>query len=88
MSSSSERVTRAELSRRTVVSKKTGAVKVVNIRRKGLVRNRPQKLLMKFADAHPVRQRLRYRELARRVVDRRFSTRFDAAMRQAMATAR
>lgn len=72
---------------RTTVNKKTGAVKVSTIR-KGLVRNRPQKLLMRFADAHPVRQRLRYRELARRVVDRQFPRRFDEAMAQALRTAR
>lgn len=67
------------------VTSKTGKVRKT---RKGLNTSGRMKLLIAFTDAHPVRQRLRYRELAQRVVDRQFRRRFDGAMAAAMRTAR
>jgi hypothetical protein len=46
------------------------------------------KLMVKFADAHDVRQRLNYRGVARRVVSATFPTELDRAMAKALATAR
>lgn len=67
------------------VTSKTGKVRRT---RKGVNTSGRMKLLIAFTDAHPVRQRLRYRELAQRVVDRQFAKRFDAAMAAAIRTAR
>ncbi|MDN7871280.1 hypothetical protein QZM26_17880 [Burkholderia multivorans] len=46
------------------------------------------KLMVKFADAHDVRQRLNYRGVAKRVVSATFPAELDRAMAKALATAR
>lgn len=46
------------------------------------------KLLIKFEDAHEARQRLNYRQLARRKVDGAFKREFMQAMRDALRSAR
>ncbi|HEM7842589.1 TPA: hypothetical protein U2Q23_005323 [Burkholderia multivorans] len=45
-------------------------------------------LMVKFADAHDVRQRLNYRGVAKRVVSATFPAELDRAMAKALATAR
>lgn len=46
------------------------------------------KLLVKFADAHPVKQHLDYRGLAKRTISREFRAEFAKAMAKALATAK
>lgn len=66
----------------TVVGK-TGKVRKT---RKGLNSSGKLKLLIAFTDAHPVKQRLHWREVARGEVDRMFDLRFRQGMARAWAT--
>lgn len=49
---------------------------------------RPLKLLIEYARAHPVYQRLHYRDLAQRVFAMNYAKEFEAALKQAMAKAK
>jgi hypothetical protein len=47
---------------------------------------RPPQLLIAFSDAHPATQQLRYRKLAKQIVNRNFPREFRLAMKSAIAT--
>ena len=51
-------------------------------------KQRPPQLLIAFSDAHPAKQQLKYRKLAKRIVNKNFPREMKRAMAQAIATAK
>jgi hypothetical protein len=57
-------------------------------KRKPRGKQRPPKLLIRFQDAHAVKQRLGYRKLAKKTLNQFFQADLRAAIKAAMATAK
>jgi hypothetical protein len=68
-----------------VTNKRTGKTR---ISKKGVNATGKLKLLIRFGDALPVRQRLNYQARAKQVIDREFNREFGKAMARAIASAR
>lgn len=73
---------------RATVTRTKGRQKIVTQARRGFNTSGQLKLLIRFGDALPVKERLHYRTRAQRIVDKNVDREFGRALAKAMATAK